>query len=202
MPWASHRRRRSPFTPRTWRAWPTWSAWPTRWCEALGGAVGETLYVAGGGTQSAAGLQIRADVLGKRLRVPEVPAGAMGAAILAARGCAFAQRRPRRRAAWCIAARRWSRASRSARAYGERYRALCGRLPRARLSGMSIFKDCDIRGVYGPELDERTAYRLGRAVATRLRGRSTWWWAATCASARPALKAALIDGLVPERRRT
>jgi len=54
--------------------------------EGLGGQVGDTLYVAGGGAQSAAGLQIRADVLGKRLRVPDVAAGAMGAAILAARG--------------------------------------------------------------------------------------------------------------------
>ena len=57
--------------------------------EGLGATVGDTLYVVGGGTQSAAGLQIRADVLGKRLRVPEVPSGAMGAAILAARACAF-----------------------------------------------------------------------------------------------------------------
>jgi len=55
----------------------------------LGGAVGETIYAVGGATQSRASLQIRADVLGKRLRVPEVPVGAMGAAILAARGCAF-----------------------------------------------------------------------------------------------------------------
>jgi D-ribulokinase len=57
--------------------------------ESLGAPVGETLYMAGGGTNSAAGLQIRADVLGRRLCVPQVPAGAMGAAVLAARGCAF-----------------------------------------------------------------------------------------------------------------
>ena len=57
--------------------------------QSLGAAVGDTLCAVGGGTQSAAGLQIRADVLGKRLRVPEVPSGAMGAAILAARACAF-----------------------------------------------------------------------------------------------------------------
>lgn len=56
---------------------------------ALGGEVGDTLFVAGGGSRSAAGLQVRADVLGRRLRVPEVPSGAMGAAILAARGCAW-----------------------------------------------------------------------------------------------------------------
>jgi len=57
--------------------------------ESLGAAVGETLYVVGGATQSIAGLQIRADVLNRCLRVPEVPLGAMGAAILAARACAF-----------------------------------------------------------------------------------------------------------------
>ncbi len=57
--------------------------------QSLGATVGDTLYVAGGGTRSAAGLQIRADVLGKRLRVPEIPEGAMGAAILAGRGCAY-----------------------------------------------------------------------------------------------------------------
>ena len=58
--------------------------------QTLGASVGDTLYVAGGGTHSSAGMQIRADILGRRLRVPEVPSGAMGAAILAARGCAFA----------------------------------------------------------------------------------------------------------------
>ena len=56
---------------------------------ALGAPVGETVCVAGGGTGSAAGLQIRADVLGRRLLVPEVPSGAMGAAILAARDVAY-----------------------------------------------------------------------------------------------------------------
>lgn len=57
--------------------------------RSLGATVGDTVHVAGGGTHSAAGLQIRADVLGVRLQVPQVPSGAMGAAILAARGCAF-----------------------------------------------------------------------------------------------------------------
>jgi sugar (pentulose or hexulose) kinase len=57
--------------------------------ESLGAPVGDVLYVAGGGTHSAAGLQIRADVLDKQLLVPDVPLGAMGAAILAARGCAY-----------------------------------------------------------------------------------------------------------------
>jgi xylulokinase len=57
--------------------------------EQLGGAVGDEIHCAGGGSHSDAGLQIRADVLNKRLRVPMVPEGAMGAAILAARGCAY-----------------------------------------------------------------------------------------------------------------
>jgi D-ribulokinase len=57
--------------------------------QELGAAVGDTLYVAGGGTNSPAGLQIRADILERRLRVPSVASGAMGAAILAARGCVF-----------------------------------------------------------------------------------------------------------------
>jgi phosphomannomutase/phosphoglucomutase len=35
---------------------------------------------------------------------------------------------------------------------------------------MSIFKSCDIRGVYGQELDEQTAYHLGRAAGTQERG--------------------------------
>jgi len=55
----------------------------------LGATVGDAVFVAGGGTGSEAGLQIRADVLGRRLIVPEVPSGAMGAAILAARGAAY-----------------------------------------------------------------------------------------------------------------
>jgi len=57
--------------------------------ESLGGSVGDEIFVAGGGAHSKAGLQIRADVLGKELRVPDVPLGAMGAAVLAARGCAY-----------------------------------------------------------------------------------------------------------------
>lgn len=32
---------------------------------------------------------------------------------------------------------------------------------------MSIYKACDIRGLYGTELNERTAFSLGRAVGTR-----------------------------------
>jgi len=56
----------------------------------LGAPIGDTLHVAGGAVRSDAGLRIRADVLQKQLIVPEVAAGAMGAAILAARGCLYA----------------------------------------------------------------------------------------------------------------
>ncbi|MEA3406454.1 MAG: FGGY-family carbohydrate kinase [Chloroflexota bacterium] len=57
--------------------------------QDLGASVGDTVYTAGGGTQSATGLQIRADVMQKSLQVPETPAGAMGAAILAARAAGY-----------------------------------------------------------------------------------------------------------------
>lgn len=52
----------------------------------LGASVGDTIHVAGGGIQSEAGLQVRADVLNRRLVAPAVPSAAMGAAILAAYG--------------------------------------------------------------------------------------------------------------------
>ncbi|MHB1354772.1 MAG: FGGY-family carbohydrate kinase [Anaerolineae bacterium] len=58
--------------------------------DTLGAHVAETICAVGGATYSSAGLQIRADVLHKRLVVPRVPSGAMGAAILAARGCGYA----------------------------------------------------------------------------------------------------------------
>ncbi len=59
---------------------------------------------------------------------------------------------------------------------------------------MSIFKVCDIRGVYGTELTDDTAERLGRAVGARLAGEAV----AVGGDLRPsttALKAALIAGL-------
>jgi D-ribulokinase len=52
---------------------------------SLGAKVGDRIYCAGGGSRSRAGLQIRADVLGKEMVVPEEESGAMGAAMLAAR---------------------------------------------------------------------------------------------------------------------
>jgi sugar (pentulose or hexulose) kinase len=57
--------------------------------DSLGASVSDTIYAVGGATHSSASLQIRADVLHKRLVVPQVPSGAMGAAILAARGCIY-----------------------------------------------------------------------------------------------------------------
>lgn len=54
--------------------------------ESLGGTVGETIYATGGAVQSLLSLQIRADLLQKRLSVPAHPNSAMGAAILAAAG--------------------------------------------------------------------------------------------------------------------
>lgn len=52
--------------------------------EGLGLQVGESIYTSGGGTKSAAWLQIRADVLDRRILKPALPLGAVGAAILAA----------------------------------------------------------------------------------------------------------------------
>jgi phosphomannomutase / phosphoglucomutase len=60
---------------------------------------------------------------------------------------------------------------------------------------VSIFKDCDIRGVYGPELNADTAYRLGRATGMRLRGRETVVGGDLRVST-PILKAALLEGLI------
>lgn len=57
--------------------------------QELGGEPGDEIFAMGGATHSEAGLQIRADVLGRRLRVPAVPQAAMGAAVLAARAMAY-----------------------------------------------------------------------------------------------------------------
>ena len=59
---------------------------------------------------------------------------------------------------------------------------------------MSIFKACDIRGVYGTELNESTAHDLGRAVGTRLLGDEIVVGGDLRPSTQP-LKQALIDGL-------
>ncbi|NLG49500.1 MAG: phosphomannomutase/phosphoglucomutase [Chloroflexi bacterium] len=60
---------------------------------------------------------------------------------------------------------------------------------------MSIFKSCDIRGVYGSELTEDTAYRLGRAVGSRMSGQHIIV-GGDLRTSTPALKQALIDGLL------
>lgn len=54
--------------------------------ESLGGPVGDTIYSTGGAARSELGLQVRANLLNKTLRVPLHPNSAMGAAILAAAG--------------------------------------------------------------------------------------------------------------------
>lgn len=36
---------------------------------------------------------------------------------------------------------------------------------------MSIYKDCDIRGVYGTELNRETAYKIGRAIGSMMTGK-------------------------------
>lgn len=60
---------------------------------------------------------------------------------------------------------------------------------------MSIYKDCDIRGVYGTELREADARSIGRAVGTLLQGRPVVVGGDVRLST-PALKEALIGGLV------
>lgn len=65
---------------------------------------------------------------------------------------------------------------------------------------MSIFKACDVRGVYGEELTEELALRLGRAVGTVLRQRSPEphpriLVGGDVRTSTPALQAALVEGL-------
>jgi len=59
---------------------------------------------------------------------------------------------------------------------------------------VSIFKDCDIRGIYHEELDEKMAYRIGGAAGTLLEGKDI----VVCGDVRPStksLKKSFIDGL-------
>ncbi len=59
---------------------------------------------------------------------------------------------------------------------------------------MSIYKDCDIRGVYEQEFDESTAYAIGRALGAMATGQRL----AVAGDVRvstPALKERLIEGL-------
>ena len=60
---------------------------------------------------------------------------------------------------------------------------------------MSIYKDCDIRGIYGEEFDEKDAYLIGRAVGTLQRGKRLAVGGDIRLST-PVLKASLMRGLM------
>ena len=60
---------------------------------------------------------------------------------------------------------------------------------------MSIFKDCDIRGIYPSEIDVPDAAAIGRALATLHPG-ARMRVGGDVRLSTPALKAAVIDGLV------
>lgn len=59
---------------------------------------------------------------------------------------------------------------------------------------MSIYKECDIRGVYGKDFDGDTAYRVGRAVGTKLTGQ-TVVVGGDARTSTPVLSMRLIAGL-------
>jgi len=59
----------------------------------------------------------------------------------------------------------------------------------------SIFKTCDIRGVYGHDLDEGTAYLLGRAVGSRSTGKRVVV-ASDLRPSSPVLCRSLVNGLL------
>ena len=61
---------------------------------------------------------------------------------------------------------------------------------------MSIFKDCDIRGIYGKELTERDAYLIGRGLGTMLPPNATMRVGGDVRLSTPVLKEQLILGLV------
>ena len=37
---------------------------------------------------------------------------------------------------------------------------------------MSIYKECDIRGIYNHEFDEKDAYEIGRSIGTIMTGKN------------------------------
>ena len=90
----------------------------------LGAEVGDAIYVAGGANSSAAWLQIRADILGKTLRVPAAGGGAMGAAIVAASRTAYTGIIPAARAMVRIVQEIHPRPALQT-AYDERYACFC-----------------------------------------------------------------------------
>ncbi len=59
---------------------------------------------------------------------------------------------------------------------------------------MSIYKECDIRGIYGKDLNDETGYLIGRAVGTRLTGQSIVV-GGDARTSTPALTQQLIEGL-------
>jgi len=59
---------------------------------------------------------------------------------------------------------------------------------------MSIFKACDVRGLYPDEIDEKRVYRIGRAIGTVLDSKTVVVGGDVRLST-PSLKRALIDGL-------
>lgn len=59
---------------------------------------------------------------------------------------------------------------------------------------MSIYKDCDIRGIYGKEFDESEIYRFGRALGKKISGKSITV-AGDVRVSTPVIKEALIKGL-------
>ena len=59
---------------------------------------------------------------------------------------------------------------------------------------MSIYKECDIRGIYGKDLTDEAAYLIGRAVGTRLTDHTIVVGGDVRIST-PALTQHLIDGL-------
>ena len=60
---------------------------------------------------------------------------------------------------------------------------------------MSIYKECDIRGVYGKDLGDETAYLMGRALGTKLNGQVVVI-GGDARTSTPVLSKRLIEGLV------
>lgn len=59
---------------------------------------------------------------------------------------------------------------------------------------MSIYKDCDIRGIYGKEFDDDTAYQIGRAAGS-MPGIKTLAVGGDVRVSTPVLKQRLIEGI-------
>jgi fermentation-respiration switch protein FrsA (DUF1100 family) len=61
---------------------------------------------------------------------------------------------------------------------------------------MSIFKDCDIRGIYNKELHDADAYSIGRGLCAMLPPNAVMRVGGDVRLSTPALKDQLIQGLV------